>query len=360
MVNKEIKFDFDDLLIQPCAQSKIVSRKQVNIYDENGMLPLFTAPMDTVIDINNYKIFQENKIHSILPRTYNGLPWSNQWKAIGLKEFEDLFLSRDKELIYRTNGGYKILIDIANGHMEKLVDMIKESKEYWGDKLTIMVGNVANPETYKYLSEAGASFVRIGIGNGGGCLTSQNVGVGYPLASLINECYEISCTLNNPAKIVADGGMKNYSDIIKALALGANYVMVGSIFNRALESAGETRKANKKHTGAENWTQPGSVVDQYSIHIKNAFDNEAKFYKIFRGMSSKEVQKLLGKNEDLKTSEGVERINPVEYTMAGWIENFSHYLAYAMSYTGSSNLSEYIGQVDLNLITQSSFNRFNK
>jgi IMP dehydrogenase/GMP reductase len=359
MVNKEIKFDFDDLLIQPCDQSKIVSRKQVNIYDENGMLPLFTAPMDTVIDITNYKIFQENKIHSIIPRTYNGLPWSNQWKAIGLKEFEDFFLNKDKELAYRTNGEYKILIDIANGHMEKLVDMVRMSKECWGDKLTIMVGNVANPETYKYLSEAGASFVRIGIGNGGGCLTSQNVGVGYPLASLINECYEISCTLKNPAKIVADGGMKNYSDIIKALALGADSVMVGSILNRALESAGETHRANVKHVGVETWTEPGEVVDQYSENVKNAFQNGAKFYKKFRGMSTKGVQKLLG-NEDLKTSEGVTRMNPVEYTLEGWVENFRHYLASAMSYTGTLTLYDFIGKVNLNLITQSSFNRFNK
>ncbi len=63
-----------------------------------------------------------------------------------------------------------------------------------------------------------------------GALTSKNVGVGYPMASLIKECYDISCILDKPAKIVADGGMKNYSDIIKALGLGADMVMLGSIF----------------------------------------------------------------------------------------------------------------------------------
>lgn len=191
------------------------------------------------------------------------------------------------------------------------------------------------------------------------CLTSQNVGVGYPLASLISECYEISCTLKNPAKIVADGGMKNYSDVIKALALGADFCALGSLFNRALESAGDTVKANVKHTGVETWTEPGELVDQYSENVKNAFLNGAKFYKKFRGMSTKSVQKLLG-NESLKTSEGVTRMNPVEYTIEGWTENFSHYLASAMSYTGAKTLEEFIGKVDLVRITQHSFNRFNK
>ena len=72
------------------------------------------------------------------------------------------------------------------------------------------------------------------------CLTSENAGIGYPLASLMKECYEVSQSINNPAKIVADGGIKSYSDILKALALGADYVQIGSLFNKALESCGDT------------------------------------------------------------------------------------------------------------------------
>ena len=369
MIKDDIKFDFDDLLIVPSASSEIVSRKEVSVYDNNGMLPLFTAPMDTVIGLDNIKIFEDNKIIPILPRTITPtFGDEKQWKSGGLKELEEL--SNLKEYMikmqfseidtdFELNRERFFLCDIANGHMRKMLDLTKKVKSIYGDKLHLMVGNVANPETYRLLSNAGADYIRIGIGNGGGCLTSQNVGVGYPLASLINECYKISCAIKTPAKIVADGGMKNYSDIIKALALGADYVMVGSILNRALESAGETVKANVKHTGNENWTEPGELVDQYSDNVKNAFANGAKFYKKFRGMSTKSVQKLLG-NETLKTSEGVTRMNPVEYTVEGWTENFRHYLASAMSYTGAKTLNDFIGKVDLVKITQNSFNRFNK
>jgi len=373
MINKEIKFDFDDLLIQPCTQSKIVSRKEVNVFDENGMLPLFTAPMDTVVDINNFHIFSENKIYPIFPRTYDRIPEHNEWKSVGLSLFEHTFIDNNIFDLYypdsfllekgmtRKDMRFKILIDIANGHMEKLVNLVKKSKEKYQDQLIIMVGNIANPNTYEHLAKAGADFIRVGIGNGGGCLTSQNVGVGYPLASLINEIYQIKTSLkkryNDLPKIVADGGMKNYSDVIKALALGSDGVMVGNIFNKSLESAGETFGANIHH---ESWLEPGEKVDQYSDGVKNAFKNGAKFYKKFRGMSTKSVQKIINGDNNLKTSEGVTRMNPVEYTIEGWTENFKHYLASAMSYTGASNLNDFIGQVDLNLITQNSFNRFNK
>ena len=356
------KFDFDDILIEPSELSYIDSRKQVNLYDNNGMLPLFTAPMDTVVDINNVEMFKNNLIYPILPRTvetdvfksYIYTTDDKYWTAVGLKEFEDIFLESE----FSFNKKY-ILIDIANGHMKKLLDDVELAKKKYGDKLILMVGNIANPDTYVYLSNAGADYCRAGVGNGGGCLTSQNVGVGYPLASLITECYEKSLTLKNPAKIVADGGMKNYSDVIKALAIGADYVMLGSILNRSLESAGETLTANIKHQGKEIYTEPGEPVDQYSEGIRIAFKHGSTFYKKFRGMSTKVVQKKLG-NIEIKTSEGVNRMQKVEYTLDGWIDNFKHYLSSAMSYTGSSNLEDFIGKCNFNLITQNSFNRFNK
>ena len=176
------------------------------------------------------------------------------------------------------------------------------------------------------------------------------------MASLISECYEVSLTLDNPALIVADGGFKKYSDIIKALAIGADYVMLGSILNKALESAGDTYLGNIKHEG---WTEPGEKVNQYLEETRRSFMGGIKMFKKFRGMSTKDAQKSMGKSV-LKTSEGVTRIQPVEYTLDKWVENFESYLKSAMSYSNSRDLHSFIGQAKWNLISESSFNRFNK
>lgn len=351
-----MKFDFDDILIEPEVTTDILSRLQIKLFDEHGMLPLFTAPMDTVVSKDNVDIYKANYIYSILPRTakdINSLIETNQfqWKALSLVDF----ICYINAFAYLKEKQY-ILIDIANGHMLSMVEAIQKAKAKFKDDIVIMAGNIAHPRAYKVLSEAGADYVRIGIGNGNGCLTTQQTGIGYPMGSLIKECYEVSCSLHKPAKIVADGGFKKYADIIKALALGADYVMLGSIFNKALESAGETYAANIKHEG---WTQPGELVDQYSKITKRDFESGTKFYKKFRGMSTKEVQKSLGSN-NLKTSEGITKMQPVEYTLEGWVENFSHYLSSAMSYCNKVQLEYFIGNVNYNLITQNAYNRFNK
>ena len=353
-----MKFDFDDILIQPADISNIESRKQVNVFYEDGYLPLFTAPMDTVIDDRNYTLFQSAGIKVVRPRKAPSFGVDldcdfNNFLSFGKDEFKKIFLDNGKLLVSER---YYILIDIANGHMQSLLDMTREAKSLYGDDMVLMVGNIANPETYRLFSEAGADLVRIGIGNGGGCLTTVQTGVGYPMASLVHECYEISCTLQTPAKIVADGGFKSYADIIKAFALGADYVMLGSILNKTLESAGDTYLANTK---GEGWTEPGEKINQYAMETENLFKYGTKMFKKFRGMSTKEAQKAMGKT-DLKTSEGVTRMQPVEYTLVGWKDNFISYLSSAMSYSNASTLQEFIGNAKWNLISTNSLNRFKK
>lgn len=339
------KFDFDDILIQPEIITDINSRTEVNPFYSNGFLPLITAPMDTVVNSYNCELFHSEKINVCLPRGEKRRE-KTMFQSYSLSQFKDNFINRSPQ-IYDDEFPLYVLIDIANGHTKDLVATVKEAKNIYDDNMVLMVGNIANPETYRLLSEAGADLIRIGIGNGGGCLTTQQLGIGYPMGSLISECYAISCTLDNPAKIVADGGMKKYADIIKALALGADYVMVGSIFNKALESAGQCYGPS----------HPTKKLTPESA--KNFYDGGYTIYKLFRGMSTKEVQKDWG-NEILKTSEGVVKYQEVEYTIAGWTENFEHYLRSAMSYTNSLTLEDFIGKVKVNLITEHAFNRFNK
>lgn len=183
-----------------------------------------------------------------------------------------------------------------------------------------------------------------------GCLTTEQTAIGYPMASLIEDTYNVKLKTNNPAKIIADGGMRKFSDIGKALALGADYVMLGGVLNKALESA----SANYMKEGDEYLPILNS-----NVSMQDMYDSGMPIYKRFRGMSTKSVQRELG-NKILKTSEGVERYVKVEYTLSGWVENLTHYVKSSMSYTGKHNLNDYIGRVDYNMITMNAFKRYSK
>jgi IMP dehydrogenase/GMP reductase len=341
-------FDFDDILIEPISLSPIRSRSEINTRTIMGNLPLMAAPMDTVISEDNFHLFKNQGILPVLPRIPNPTSeWVdyNHFLSYSLTDFERLFLR--ERVVVPNESRILALIDIANGHMLDLFEAAKKAKIMYGDDICLMVGNVANPETFLEYCKIGVDMVRIGIGNGGGCLTTVQTGVGYPMASLIESCSNVKKRDRYETKIVADGGFKKYSDIIKALALGANYVMLGSILNKCLESAGETSKEN------------GEVVNQFSEETRKMFHVEIPLFKTFRGMSTKEVQKSWGK-ADLTTSEGVVRRHNVEYTLEGWVKNFEDYLKSAMSYTGKNELRDFIGGVQYNHITQSSFRRFDK
>jgi IMP dehydrogenase/GMP reductase len=342
-------FDFDDILIEPVVTSSISSRKEINPYLENGYLPLMTAPMDTVINENNFKLFHNNKIRPVLPRIKTPeLDYidSSVFLSYSLTDFNRIFLENTPR--YEPTQKMLSLIDVANGHMESLHEMADKAKQKYGNQMVLMVGNVANPKTVGVLSKIGVDYIRIGIGNGGGCLTTQNTGIGYPMASLIVES---SDEIIGDAKLVADGGFKKYSDVIKALALGADYVMLGSILNKCLESAGATTE--KDYLGNHK------TINQYNKETLDLFNRDIPLYKTFRGMSTKEVQKDWGK-ENLTTSEGVVRTQKVEYTLNGWVENFTDYLKSAMSYCDKKTLPDFIGKVNYNLITENALHRFQK
>lgn len=345
-----MKLDFDDLLIQPVITTDIKSRSEINPFDENGMLPLITAPMDTVVDEGNADLFYNSKINVCLPRGENRTK-NFMFQSYSLEQFKNEFYETSR-LVNNSDSILYVLIDTANGHIDELINVVKNSKAFYGDKMVLMVGNVANPNTYRVLSEAGADYIRVGIGNGGGCLTTQQLGIGYPMASLIQECYHISLCLDTPAKIVADGGMQKYSDIIKAIALGADYVMLGSIINKCLESCGDNYfQVDPNQSASKVKITPEEALQRY---------NDGKqVLKLFRGMSTKEVQKKWG-NETLKTSEGVVRYREVEYTLDQWVENFESYLRSAMSYCNARSLYDFVENAEFINITQNAFNRFNK
>jgi IMP dehydrogenase/GMP reductase len=338
-----MKLDWNDISIVPEVLSSISSRSEINPF-LNGKLPLFTAPMDTVIDENNINEFEKNNINICLPRNvkYDVVKNDDYFYSYGLDELIELVNSGSKL-------PKRVLCDVANGHMLKLWETAKQIKETFGDEVELMVGNIANPETYRKLCEIGVDYVRVGIGGGSACTTSANVSIHYPMASLIRECKDRSYGWEKPTKIIADGGFKSFSDIIKALAMGADYVMLGGVFNKCLESCGDsfTKDSTDKFNQVSN-----DVAEKY-------FNEGATIYKYYRGMSTKEVQKSWNRAE-LKTGEGISKYNKVEYTLSGWCENFTDYLKSAMSYTGCRTLEEYCGEVQWIQISDNAFKRFHK
>jgi IMP dehydrogenase len=130
-----------------------------------------------------------------------------------------------------------IVIDTAHGHTKGVVDKLKEVKSSYPN-LEVIVGNIATAQAAKYLAEAGADGVKVGIGPGSICTTRVIAGVGVPQLSAVNDVARVLEGTGVP--VIADGGIRYTGDIVKAIAAGADTVMVGSMFAGVEESPGET------------------------------------------------------------------------------------------------------------------------
>ena len=364
---KDFKWDLWDISIIPAIISDINSRSECcTRYKENGMLPLMASPMDTVVCKKNIHTYIDNGITPCIPRGEDlsleeaeGLK-KHAFRAFGLNEIEiqleyyktlngsipfSLYLDNDLQKIENYVPFYQypnVLIDMANGNMQRLIDIIKKIKDTF--KINLMVGNVANPLTYKNLAMAGADLIRLGVGTGKGCTTAANVGIYYPMGSLIYECKKIKNEFDLKTKIVADGGMRGFDDIIKSLALGSDIILLGSIFNKTMQSAG----FNYLY-GIKIPYDMARILWKWGLPIK----------KKYRGMSTKAVQRKWGKTK-LVTSEGITIYQKVEYNLSQWVENFEDYLKSCMSYCGAKTLEEFIGNVEWEFISYNSLKRFQK
>lgn len=130
-----------------------------------------------------------------------------------------------------------VIIDTAHGHTKGVVDVLKEVKKSFPD-LDVIVGNIATPEAAQYLVENGADGVKVGIGPGSICTTRVVAGVGFPQFSAVLEV--AAAIKGSGVPVIADGGIRYTGDIPKAIAAGADCVMVGSLLAGTKESPGET------------------------------------------------------------------------------------------------------------------------
>lgn len=332
MLRERILYSLRDISIIPAVSTGILSRKQCNplrwsIEYCDKFYPIIASPMDSVLDENNWTIYWDNKINCIIPRTVSIEKrlalCDTVFCAFSLNEAEEYFITHPCNTAQNNESRLYILIDIANGSMLAEINLGKRLKQYYRDRILLMGGNIGNPQTYLLYDSAGFDFLRVGVGSGNGCLTSTNTAIHYPYASLISDISEMKYRYHSHCKIIADGGMSGYSDIIKSLALGADYVMCGRIFAQAAKT-----------------------------------DDELGKELIYRGMSTKEAQKAMG-NTVLKTAEG--RSVPIvkQYTLSGWVENFDSYIRSAMSYCDSLDLKEFREKAICQVISPNSSSQIN-
>lgn len=364
---QDLKLNYDDITIVPEAVTDICSRSQCIPYDEDGYLPIFASCMSSVVSIENTGNFNAAKIRTVIPRSYplyvrTEFLEKNEgnFVAFSLNEAKEVFIDKSVQImsmlsVRSSDEPLRICIDLANGHMKCLLDLVKEIKEKYGKSIVIMTGNIANPETYKYYEEAGVDYCRCTVGSGNVCSTASNTGIFYSVFSLLKEIYEIKKSINGKCKIIADGGIHGFRDVQKAL-IYADYVMIGSLFNKAIESAGKTTY------GTFYWNIRGKKIarplktlfyfgrevpkEKYGEVLSLIKQGKLTVWKELYGMSSKIAQNIINQansveTKKLKTAEGLLKYQKVEYDIKGWAENETDYLRSAMSYTNSRNLNEY-------------------
>ena len=371
----EIKLGYEDVSVIPDIVTTINHRADCWCYDETFTLPIFTAPMDNVVDDMCMEQFHNNCIHTVLPRTipyykrvallsnskekktvYSFVSFSleetrklftNEIKPYDGNDIEYLFREKIKELV---DSRICLCIDLASGHMSSLLKTIKQIKDTYGDKVLVMSGNIANPKTYAEYEAAGCDYVRCSIGSGSCCTTASNTGIYFPIFSLIKEVWEVKQAINGKCKIIADGGIKGFRDVQKALVY-ADYAMIGGLFNKAIDSAGTPVYGRSYWTfWGERILNPIKTLFTYGRPVKPKHyekvlrqiqAGKVEVWKGMYGMSTEEAQAKMNPDAAIKVSEGIAIKQKVEFSIKQWSEKEKHYLRSAMSYTNSRTLDEY-------------------
>lgn len=306
---------FDDILLVP-QTSDINSRHDIDISTTIGMntkinlsLPIIAAPMDTVCEwqmslalgrlgglgiIHRYMTI-DNQVSQISKVASEGVLVG---AAVGAK---NSFLDDAKRLV--DAGAKVILVDTANGHNINCVDAVYELKKSLPD-IHIMAGNISTWSGFHDLQDAGVDSVRVGIGGGAVCTTRIVTGHGMPTLSSVMDIYERMPR----ASIVADGGIRNSGDAVKALAAGANAVMLGSALAGTDESPG------------------------------NKFIQDGTTWKVFRGMASKEAQEE-GRGT-VSVIEGVSTRVPYVGSLTNVLDDWKNGIKSGMSYSGVEDLND--------------------
>jgi IMP dehydrogenase len=318
-------FTFDDVLLVP-AYNHYLSRRDVDISSKdrseklNLTLPVMTSNMDTITESAMANFIGSKGGIGVLHRFMSIDRNVSEFKkcshptfvSIGCSEAD---LDRAHQLL--DAGAQYFCIDVAHAHARYVGHTLKKIRERLKDAC-VMAGNVATYAGADYLASCGADIIKVGIGGGSVCSTRIKTGFGVPLLSSLQECNRVDRSL------VADGGIRTPGDIVKALAFGADFVMIGGMMS------------GTKPT-------PGKVITK----------DDGQKVKAYRGMASSEAQDdFMGGLTEWKTAEGVATEVPYLETEDHIIADIVGGLRSGLTYGGSRSIKELQRKLDYVLVSQ--------
>ena len=323
-----MSYTYDDVQLIP-NYSEIASRQEVDLSsfltkDIKLKLPFIASPMDTVCEASMASLLAKKGgigcIHrfmsieaqsNMIKELKNESPGHLTMAAIGANGD---YLERANEL-YRSGVDF-LLIDVAHGHHKNVKNAISVLKSSLNIKL--IAGNIATGRAALDLSGWGTDCLRVGIGGGSLCTTRIQTGFGIPNITTIMDISDTLQQNNFNTPVIADGGIRSSGDIAKALAAGADTVMLGSLLAGTFESPGDRLpNGNKRYRGSASLEtklahgQKRRNVEGVSTEIK------------YKGLASKVIDSLA---DGLKS---------------------------AFSYAGSKNISEYHSKAEFTYVTNS-------
>ncbi|MCC6004673.1 MAG: IMP dehydrogenase [Thermofilum sp.] len=312
--NAEVGLSFDDVLIIPSYSEVKLDAIDVstNLSKKLSLkIPIMSSPMDTVTGLEMARRIGELGGLGVFPRNLPLEAVANNVKAltsegigvgVAVGPFDDERVSKVLD-----SGASIIVIDTAHGHSR---NVLEATRRYVQRGAEVMAGNIVTAEAALDLIAAGASSLRVGVGPGHACVTREIAGVGYPQLSAIARVADVARDYG--VSVVADGGIEKPADIVKAIAAGADAVMLGYLLAGCDEA-------------------PGEVVTR-----------NGQCFKVYRGMGSRSALRSgSGRYGEFKRApEGVEGLVPCRGPVAEVVRFLVDCLRQGMGYVGATNLEE--------------------
>ncbi len=350
---------FDDVLLLPNYSNVMPRDTKVKTRLTNKLnikMPLISSPMDTVTEYDMallmtlkggigiiHKNMTTDEQCEIIKKikNYDGpiredrASFNAEGKLIvgASLSCNEHSLDRAQRLI---NAGVDVLVvDSAHGHSDGVLKTVRKLRNELGEEVQIIAGNVVTPEGALALIEAGANAIKVGVGSGSICTTRIISGVGAPQLTAIMEVYRITSQYNIP--IIADGGIKYSGDVVKALAAGAETVILGSMLAGYDQSPGEVIEIDGKKyksyvgMGSEAAMSRGGGDRYFQNKIKKFVPEGIEAYKEYKGDAKEAIYQIIGGLKSGMGYNGAHDITElrnkaqfVEISYAGAVESHPH------------------------------------